>query len=311
MSYFDQAGYNGYNTSGYGGFAAVGKRPGTVTAASYLLYACAALALAGAVSAFAASGPVSANMRAAGSVADDVTTGEAVMIVYGVAAIIVAALMAMCAIFVTRRRQGLRVTTFIVAGLAILCTGCGAVNSGGDALIANGSVSNTGSAADQAIIAAMPGWYEATSATLESIVVVLLIIVIILIAIPKSGAYYRSQVFQMPGYGLPAGYPAAPGYGAAPGYVMPAGYPTVHPGYPAYPQSAAPWLAPNPAGYPATGYPTTGYPTDTPAPDPTASTGPAATPDATLIDRPSDTPATPPSDWQAPPSQPPADEPPV
>ncbi|HEY2796202.1 MAG TPA: hypothetical protein VGJ28_27800 [Micromonosporaceae bacterium] len=283
MSYYDQTGYAGLTT------ATAPKRPGTVMASTYLLFACAGMALAGAVASFAAITPIHNNYLASGVTDEGSDTGTGVMILYAIIAIAVAVVMTLCGFFVLRPRQGFRVTTFVLAGVTILIGLCGAFNVGGDALIGNGSITGTTDPQTQATISAIPGWYEATAATLLSLTALALIVVIILLAVRSSGRFYRSQVLMMPAYG---GY-AVPGYPyAAAGYGAPA-----HPGYPAtvYPGSDTPASAypaqgyqgyPSYPGYPAQGYPAPGYPapgypaqdSPTPAAEPTPSSSQWAPP---------------------------------
>lgn len=250
MSFYQPAGANpaAYDPT------AVGRRPrpGTVTVAGLALFACAALAVVGAIASFAVSNTVATNADAlALQDQSNVNSGQALMIGYGVISLVVAIPYLICGIFVLRGRQGMRITTWVYAGLSVLCLGFYALGSGA----ASVDTSALGSSdTDQLIAHAIPNWYFASTATLESITVLLAIVVIILIALPSSNQYFRrSTGFLMPG-GYAVAYPAYPG--AYPGYTVPA---TAYPAA-AYPAGAYPAGAYPDGTYPAGAYPAGAYP---------------------------------------------------
>jgi hypothetical protein len=288
-------------------------RPRVVTVAGMMLFACVLLAVAGGIAAIAAGHTVTANLNAEDATSDDVNTGRTLMAVYAGASLVVAVTLGLCGMFILRGRRAMRIVTWVIAGLGVLCLSCSAIGSGGDALISSGSIT---SSADETLIHAIPGWYYATSSSLEGVTILLLILVIIFIALPSANAYFRTPASLVypgypgyPGYQGASGYPGAgypgtgypgAGYPGAAGYPGGPGYPGA-PGYPGYQDYSGAPGNPGAAGYPgAPGNPgAPGYPS---APGNPGYTVPVAAYPAYPAYPPSDTPWTPP-----PPPVPPTD----
>ncbi len=142
---------------------------------------------------------------------------------------LIATLLLVCGLLVLRRNNAMRIVTFIVAGIGMLCYGCGF-------LFVIGGVRAT-----ERSLLRPPIWYGPLTISLEVINVLALMLAIILLALPSSAAYFRKAV---PGT-MPV---AAPGYGYASPYAMPA-YPPPPPYYEPVPAQYTPptrQYAPNP-----------------------------------------------------------------
>lgn len=126
-----------------------------------------------------------------------------------------------------RGRQPARVVTWVLAGLGVLCCGCGTIGNAFQG--AFGRMGNTGNGAaareaQQKMLDAQPGWYRPVSLTVSIIGVLCLIVVIILLAVPASNAYFKPAQagWQPPAGGDPA-YPTYPGAVSQPGTDQPGG----------------------------------------------------------------------------------------
>jgi hypothetical protein len=307
---------------------AASPRPTTVTVAGYLLYAVAALIVVTAVLTAVPLGTMSRVIEESATPEMPAEVGTFIvgfMIALIVVEVLVAAGFVLLAVFNNKGKNGSRITTWIIGGIAACCCGLSAT---GGAFSSVGNMSGSPDAANDEMTrrleAEMPGWVNAASTGVSILLVLAVIGAIVLLAMPASNAYFRGAPTnwepQMPGYpgypGTPQGYPGAPqGYPGAPqGYPgAPQGYPGAPQGYPGAPQGypGAPQGYPGaPQGYPgAPGQPPPGYPqpgdqqyppagqgTTPPAVDPYA---PPTTPDTTW----SQPPAGPSGDttWSAPP----------
>jgi hypothetical protein len=254
-------------------------RPTTVRVSSYLLYVVAAIQLISAVIQLSQVGTTSRVLRDAyaGTAAEG---AEAVIAVVGVAtavfSILFAAGLTILAIFNDRGRQGSRVTTWVIGGLALCCNGFAVLGNAAARSMNLDTGNNAGPSSaevERQLNAALPSWYNGVTITLAVISLLCLLGAIVLLALPASNACFRrarAGGFD-PAYGLQPPYPGGP-YGAGPG----------QPGYPPYP---APYGAPPP------GQPPYGPPVPGPG-------GPGQPPSGM---------PTPPSDpWSAPPPPPPS-----
>jgi hypothetical protein len=253
--------------------AAPKARPATVTIAGYSMYAVAVLLAVNAVISLTTIGrAITFAQDTYGDTGQSSDAATAVKIAIGLIIVIDVVMILLALIlglFVLRGNNGMRITTWVIAGLGVLCLGCSA--AGGT----TGSFSNS---ADNGVSInardVVPGWARSSETILYVLSVLLLIAVIILLALPASNAFFRKtpQMVAFPGYvpGFPPpGYPA-PGY-PPPGYPPAAAYPP--PGYPA-PGYAPPGYAP--PAYPAPGSPSSD-PTG-PADPPYPPTGPFTPP---------------------------------
>jgi hypothetical protein len=223
-------------------------RPGIVTVAGYLLYLVAALLVISMIVSLATVSKALSYVRAtyaSDTNEHDLVTATKVGIGFSVVLdVVLIVLVVLLGLFNLRGRNGMRITTWVIAGLGVLCLGCGAFgNVTGSALPkSDGSSQNT----TVNIRDVVPGWAKATGITIDVISVLSLIAVIILLALPASNAFFRKTPLAMTGYpggyGPVPGYPQAPGFGPNPGYPQTQGYPQGAPGspvgdpaYPAYP----------------------------------------------------------------------------
>jgi len=236
------------------------QRPSVVTAASYLLYVVAALVVVSGIATLTTYHAVLNAVQADDATSVDISTLQTaakVGLILGIILnLIEAGVFVMLGIFVARGNNGMRITTWVIAGLGVLCFGCGAVGSGISSSIANSEQSNGVTAVR--IQDAMPGWARGLSVTVSVLCTLLAIAIIVLLTLGPSNAYFRSQqVAYVPAYpGYPGAAGAYPGYpGAAGAYP---GYPTAPDGTPGYPQS----------GYPQSGYPPPTFPPTYPSNEP-------------------------------------------
>ncbi|GAB7049434.1 hypothetical protein [Catenuloplanes indicus] len=303
------------------GVQPVPQRPGVVTVAGYLLFATAALTVLGSLASIVSIGPtmdVYANAYA-GTAAEGTEAVVIGSLVFGVVVnLLLAAGFVALAIFNNKGKNPSRVTTWVIGGLSICCTGFGlagtALSSAMTGLTADlpaDSGMPDPEAVNQQLADAIPAWVTPLTVVTSVLTLLLLLAVVILLALPPANDFFRkpAAVWQPPGAGYPGGYPGVPGsdYPGAPG----AGYPG-YPGGVAYPPPSQAPYPPQPAqpgtyppDYPPA--PQAGYPpapqggaTPPDYPPPPASGPPASGPS------PFDNPAPP---WSGPPSPPPSDPP--
>ncbi|GGK35389.1 hypothetical protein GCM10010124_30110 [Pilimelia terevasa] len=297
------------------------RRPGTVSAATALIFLYVLLLLVGAAllavvfpdleRAFADAAPGGSG-DASGAVAGVVVgLGGCVVLVLGIAFVVLA-------VFAGKGRNGARVTLWVLGGLMACCGGASAT---GDVLGLSG-LQSAGAGAD--LQANLPEWYRWTSAGVQFTGTLVLLCALVLLALPASNAYFRPA----PEGWSPAAYPAYPGPGAPqhpgqaapyhPGHVPPGAPPQpghVPPGAP-YPGHAepgalypghAPLGAPHP-GHAAPGAPPhPGYGPHPGGPAPDAPPPAGAVPPPSAPPAPPSAPPPPPAAPPAPPSAPSAD----
>jgi hypothetical protein len=258
-------------------------RPTTVTVSSYLLWVTAAIALISAVLSLSVVGrmtdvyrDVYAGTDAEGTEA--VIVGFSVVIV--VISILIAAGLVILSIFNNRGRNGARVTTWVIGGIFLCCSGSGL-------LLASASSSltgNTGSTAggpsptevEDRLNEVLPSWYNPLSNTLGVISLLALLGALILLALPASNAFFRKPAAAGWDPSMPYPYPSSgqPQY-PPPGQAQyPPGQPQYPPGQPQYPPSGQPGYPPSDQPpYPPSGQPS--YPPDQPSPAPPDQPSPA------------------------------------
>jgi hypothetical protein len=220
-------------------------RPTTVTVSSYLLYLTAAVSLITAVLSFSEVGAIAEVYRDAYAG----TSGEgaeavivATSVIGAVVNIIFAAGLAVLAVFNNRGRQWARITTWVIGGISLCCSGLGVA---GTALTGsmNFDTGNGPSArqVEQRLAEALPSWYTPATVVLSVVALLAILGAIILLALPASNAYFRpAQAAWDPS--MPYPYPGPPQY---PGQ-YPAQYPPPYPGPPG-------WSPPGGAQPPHTG----------------------------------------------------------
>jgi hypothetical protein len=211
-------------------------RPGTVTISSWLLFLVAALQLAQAVVGLSAMGTIADIYNEAYQGTDLEGSGEVIAGVGVIGGSIFGVLMAVglviLAIFNNRGKNASRITTWVIGGLLLCCSGFGLVGQ-----LAGSSMNLGGGGTDmpdpkevqQKIDDALP-WYTPTAATLGVIALLALVTALVLLALPPSNDYFRKV--------QPAWEPPVPGY---PGYQAQPGYPPpVTPGVPPSEQPPGP-----------------------------------------------------------------------
>jgi hypothetical protein len=234
------------------------SRPTTVTIASYLLYVTAAVGLISAVLALSEVGTISDVYKSAyAGTANDGTEAVVVgsAVIGAVINILFAAGLAILAIFNNRGRQGARITTWVIGGISLCCSGSGVAGSALTSSI-NLDSGNGPSASEvqRQLSAALPSWYTAVTVLLAVLSLLAMLGAIILLALPASNAFFRRT---------PAGFDPSMAYGQQPPYPgQYPGYPGSAPPYPQYPGSAPPYPGqPNPGQpYPGQPYPGQPYP---------------------------------------------------
>ncbi|MFI5840937.1 hypothetical protein ACIA8K_14650 [Catenuloplanes sp. NPDC051500] len=311
------------------------SRPGVVTVAGYLLYVVAVAMVVQSLTSLASVGPTRdvyarAYQGTEASGLEGVLVGA--MIFGAILNLLVAGGFVALAIFNNRGKNPSRITTWVIGGISICCSGFGLLGS-----LASGALNGIGGASSQPgmpdpeeltrqLEDAIPGWTTPVSLTASVIGLLCLIAVVVLLSLPPANDYFRKPVSAWqppgaPGYpGYPSAYPPPsqapyppqpatpdPGHGGTtpPGYPTP-GYPT--PGYPtpggeAGGQPGQP--AGTPADYPPPGQPSTtppGYaPQDTPQPSPsdTAPPPPPSSPSSSSPSPSSETQSSSPSETQS------------
>lgn len=117
-------------------------------------------------------------------------------IIMVVAVLLFAVTVSIMGIFNLKGKNGTRITTWVLAGLGLLCGVCGSV--GGAANLATGGSVGTSGSGDGGLNGAMlraaesvPGWYNTVLLLLAILNVVLYLAIIILLAVPVSNDFFR------------------------------------------------------------------------------------------------------------------------
>lgn len=187
-------------------------RPGVVTAAAATLFAAAgihALQLLVTVSQLSTMRreiDASAASRPEGYGALIVSvTGTAGLVVGIVITVALAAILAVLGALVAKGKQAARVTTWVVAGLLVLCTGLGLAST----ITGHrpGHATGQGTAVDA--VNFTPGWVSAWNTGSNLLETLALALVVILLAVPAANDYFRKeQEGWIPPYAGP--YPPSP-----------------------------------------------------------------------------------------------------
>jgi hypothetical protein len=198
-------------------------RPNTVTTTAYLLFANAGLILVNVIVMIATYSRVvnaaTDAYRGFENGPDTVTAIRVVTIVLIVIYVLLAALFVMFAAFVLRGSNAMRIATWVVSGLGVLCLLIGLGSGALSNRFNSGGTDPQEHVAAQRVTDATAGAPHAITVTVDVIALLLLIAVIILLALPASSAFFRSMK-------QPLVTPAYPG--AAPPYES-------YPSYPTYP----------------------------------------------------------------------------
>ncbi|MFG1886594.1 hypothetical protein ACGFIR_01815 [Micromonospora sp. NPDC049051] len=231
-------------------------RPGVVTISTYLLWLFALTQLIGLIITLSTIGTISKTLDDAYRGTDangaqnlaDITT----MIAVGGAifVLLLAVVLAVLGVFNNKGSNGSRITTWVLGGIMVCCTGGGLVSGLGGG-VGTGQTTGNGPSPEEIqrrLDEALPGWVNPVTTLLGVLGLLALLAALILLALPKANEFFRKpkQAWEPPVPG--AAYPQTgqPGYPPTPGYPQPG-----QPGQPGYPQ-------PGQQGYPQTGQP--GYP---------------------------------------------------
>jgi hypothetical protein len=209
-------------------------RPATVTVSSYLLWVTAAIALLDTILTLSVVGRMTDAYRDvyAGTAAEG---SEAVIVAVSVVGVVInilfAAGLAILAIFNNRGRQGARVTTWVLGGISLCCSGLGLAGTALTSSMNFDSGSTGGPSASEVerrLSEALPSWYEPVSTTLAVLSLLTILAAMILLALPASHPFFRrpaaagwdpSMPYPYPPAGTPAAgqqYPPYPGPGFPP-----------------------------------------------------------------------------------------------
>jgi hypothetical protein len=236
------------------------QRPGVVTAAGYLLYLVAVLLLLNMVISASVLSSELTTLRAMYSLnGDSDTMASAVKVGFAaglVLDVVIVLVVAMLGFFDLRGRNGMRITTWVLAGIGALCLGCGAAAGGATGSLFHDTASANGETISVADL--IPTWAKDTETAIDVIAVLALILVIILLALPASNAFFSKAplmmaypggwVAPMQGYPQNPAYPTYPAQGAGPQYPptspYPPTYPPTSPASPYQPGSEFPPLPP-------------------------------------------------------------------
>lgn len=171
-------------------------RPTTVTTAGVLLYVVAALVLVRVILDGSAMGQqVDAAREAYQGIAHNdvlVNTMQVALIGSMVFNVLVGVTFAIFAYHNIRGRNGVRIATWVVGGLGLLCFGCGAA---GPSVMANVTMNSQQTpeltAAAAHVRDSVPSWYTSAVVGVDVLLFLCLALVIILLAVPASNQYFR------------------------------------------------------------------------------------------------------------------------
>jgi hypothetical protein len=174
------------------------RRPGVVTAASWLLYVAAAGQVLSAVITLSQLGATKqayqkvfagTSMKGAESMLVAINAATAVGI-----GLLLAIGYVVLGILDGRGKNPARIVTWVVAGVSICCFGVGQVIN---AVGFTGMGANSGSGAPSAeeirnaLSNALPSWYQPTLATIGILSIIALLATVILLALPAANAFFR------------------------------------------------------------------------------------------------------------------------
>lgn len=237
----------------YPGASAERVRPSTVTSSSYLLYVVAAIQVVSFLINLSVLGTFQRVYRDAFAGTDQPAVGETVATVTLVGGsalgLLIAIAIAALAMLNNRGRNGSRITTWVLGGIFLCCSGVGLVGTLAgtftDFGARGGNAGPDPAEVQRRLEEDLPGWYNPVTTALSVISLLALLGALILLALPASNAFFRKPVA---GGGPPL---AGSGYGEP-------SYPD-YPNYPAYPRGEPP-LPPPPGTPPPPGPPPPGPP---------------------------------------------------
>jgi len=202
-------------------------RPSVVSASSLLLYVLAGLMVVSA----GLSGYADWTLRgvsAGAQTAEERQISEATATVSLVASLALYLALAVgfvvVGILIGKGKQAARIVTWVLAGLTLLCNGCGLIATAfQDQLLSQ--VSGGQDVADE-INATLPGWVNPVSLVVDIVAILGLVAVIILLTMPAANEFFRreQEVWIPPTWPAEGGYP--PPLGGVASDTSPPGGPT-------------------------------------------------------------------------------------
>ncbi|WP_433346143.1 hypothetical protein [Micromonospora sp. CA-111912] len=177
-----------------------------------------------------------------------------------------------------RGRNGARITTWVVGGILVCCTGSNLISGLAGGFAGTGQTSGDAPSPEEIqrrLEQELPSWLTPVNTLLAVVALLALLTALILLALPAANAFFRKpqQGWEppVPGGAYPA-YPQNPGYPQAPAYPQTPGYPAA-PGYPHGPGQPGQPPYPHASHGPSSPDQPTPYP-DQPTPGPSSSDRP-------------------------------------
>jgi hypothetical protein len=242
------------------------RRPGTVTAAGYLLIMVAVLLVINVVISAVTIGPTIEVMRKAYAGAGIPNSDALVSFAQGVSifAVVIYVLLAVglgvLALLDLRGKNPARIVTWVLGGIGVCCLGCGTAGGATGGAFSGGfsqGQQTGGPKIDAAELTrqlneAIPAWVRPVQTTITVLGLLALLAVILLLALPASNAYFRppvdagiEQFMNQPPYGTPQ----PPPYGDQPYGAPQPPYGAPQPPYGGQPgEPGQPYDYPPPAG---------------------------------------------------------------
>jgi hypothetical protein len=221
------------------------KRPGVVTAASSLLYFCAVVLVVTAVLSLLQIGRTvkitEEVMKGTPGGENAAAVTQISLILVGVVYVLLAVGFVVLGALVGKGKQPARIITWVVAGLGVLCLGCGLAGSG---LTSSLQTTPESKVLAERLSQEIPAWQTTLSTVLTVLSTVALVAVIIMLALPAANDFFRKEqevwvpptTFPQDMTGIPplppppGAQPPYPGQPGQPGQYPPSQPPTYPPG---------------------------------------------------------------------------------
>ncbi|MFG3603510.1 hypothetical protein [Micromonospora chersina] len=220
-------------------------RPGVVTVSSWLLILVAVIQVLSLIVTLSTLGTIrnvlkdayaGTSAEQAGDFAYVASLGGAVL------SLLLAVGLVVLAMLNNRGKNASRITTWVLGGVLLCCTGGGLLSGVSGGLTGGGSTNGdlpSGEEIQRRLQDALPSWYGPVSLLLGLVSLLALLAALILLALPKANEFFRKPKPTweppVPGAAYP-GYPTTPGYPATPGQPADPAYPPA-PGQPPAPGS--------------------------------------------------------------------------
>lgn len=220
-------------------------RPGVVTVSSWLLILVAVIQVLSLIVTLSTLGTIrdvlkdayaGTSAEQAGDFAYVASLGGAVL------SLLLAVGLVVLALLNNRGKNASRITTWVLGGVLLCCTGGGLLNGVSGGLTGGGSTNGdlpSGEEIQRRLQDALPSWYGPVSLLLGLVSLLALLAALILLALPKANEFFRKPRTAweppVPGAAYP-GYPATPGHPVTPGQPADPAYPPA-PGQPPAPGS--------------------------------------------------------------------------